>query len=353
MPNRTPLYEEHKKLGAKFTEFCGWEMPVWYSGIVEEHMAVRKEVGVFDVSHMGRVEVSEEYEEELSRLFTKDLRGSKDYKLKYGMMLNPDGSVIDDMIIYKLPGKFLIVPNAGNDQIIASWINKNLGKDVAKVVTEELAMLAVQGPKAQETMEKATGEELSDLKFFRAKEISLFGKKGIISRSGYTGEDGFEIIAPPEAIISLWKKLMELGVKPCGLGARDTLRLEMGFPLAGNEFSGGRTPIEAGLEFAIDWDHEFIGREALQRLKERGDYERLVGIVLDSKAPPRHGYEVYKGEERIGTVSSGGYSPVLQRGIALAYVKPEHSSEGEEVGIKIRGKIIRGKIVKPPFVKRR
>jgi len=353
MANRTPLYEEHKKLGAKFTEFCGWEMPVWDSGIVDEHMAVRKEVGVFDVSHMGRVEVPEEYEEGLSKLFTKDLRGMKEYKLKYGMMLREDGSVIDDMIVYRLPGKFLIVPNAGNDQIIASWINKNLGKEVAKVVTHDLAMIAVQGPKAQEVMEKVTGEALSDLKFFRAKEISLFGHPGIISRSGYTGEDGFEVIAPPEAIISLWRKLIEEGVKPCGLGARDTLRLEMGFPLAGNEFAGGRTPIEAGLEFAIDWDHEFIGREALKELKEKGDYERLVGIVLESKAPPRHGYEVYKGSEKIGTVSSGGYSPILQKGIALAYVKPEHSKEGEEVGIKIRGKIIPGRIVKPPFVKRR
>lgn len=355
MRRRTPLYEKHKELGARFIEFAGWEMPVQYTSIIEEHMAVRTSAGMFDVSHMARIIISEEYEDVLSRLLTNDVRGMKDYKLKYNLMLREDGTIIDDMIVYKLPGRFIIVPNAGNDTIIASWINKHAGKDIVEIVTEKYAMIALQGPKAEEILQKVIDCDLSGIKFFRAAECKLGDVDVIVSRSGYTGEDGFEIIMPSEKAVYVWDKIMEAGnglLKPCGLGARDSLRLEMGFALAGNEFAGGRTPLEARLDFVIDWDHEFIGRDALLAKKD-SIKEILMGIVLDSKVPPRHGFEVYKDERVIGKVSSGGYSPILQRGIALAYIEKEEAKEGNEVKVKVRNKLIPGKVITPPFIKKK
>ena len=355
MPRRTPLYERHKELGARFTEFAGWEMPVQYTSIIEEHLAVRNSAGIFDVSHMARIIVPEEYEDVLSRLLTNDVRGMKNYKLKYNLMLKEDGTIIDDMIVYKLPGKFIVVPNAGNDIIIASWINKHTGEDIAEIVTEKYAMIAVQGPKAEDILQRVVDYDLSTIKFFRAAECKLAGVDVIVSRSGYTGEDGFEIIMPSEKAVHIWDTIMEAGgdaIRPCGLGARDSLRLEMGFALASNEFAGGRTPLEARLEFVIDWDHEFIGRDALMEKKE-SIRELLMGIVLESRAPPRHGFEVYKGERLIGRVSSGGYSPVLQRGIALAYIEKEEAIEGNDVSVKIRNKLVPGKVIVPPFIKKK
>ena len=354
LSRRTPLYDKHVAMGAKFIEFAGWEMPVQYTSIIDEHMSVRNSAGIFDVSHMARIIVSDEYEDVLSKLLTNDVKGMKDYKLKYNLMLREDGTIIDDMIVYKLPQKFIIVPNAGNDEIIASWINKHAGKEIANIVTEKYAMVAVQGPKAEKILQKISECDLSTIKFFRCTECKIAGIEVIISRSGYTGEDGFEIIMPSEYAGKIWDEILEAGgneIKPCGLGARDTLRLEMGFALAGNEFAGGRTPLEARLDFVIDWDHEFIGKESLLEKKDKID-EVLIGITLESKAIPRHGFEVYKDEKYIGKISSGGYSPILQRSIALAYLKKEEAYEGNEVQVKIRSKLISGKIVKPPFIKK-
>ncbi|HEC96397.1 MAG TPA: glycine cleavage system aminomethyltransferase GcvT [Euryarchaeota archaeon] len=354
LPRRTPLYDRHASLGAKFIEFAGWEMPVQYTSIIEEHLSVRNSAGIFDVSHMARIIVSDEYEDVLSKLLTNDVKGMKDYKLKYNLMLREDGTIIDDMIVYKLPGKLIIVPNAGNDEIIASWINKHAGEEIAEIVTEKYAMVAIQGPKSQEILQKISECDLSGIKFFRCAECKIAGVESIISRSGYTGEDGFEIIMPSEDAVKIWNLILEAGgrdIKPCGLGARDTLRLEMGFALAGNEFAGGRTPLEARLDFVIDWDHDFIGKEALLEKKDKID-ELLMGIVLESKAIPRHGFEVYKGDKYIGKVSSGGYSPILQKSIALAYIKKEEAHEGNDVQVKIRSKSVPGKVVKPPFIKK-
>ncbi len=362
---RTALYDEHIALGAKMTEFGGWEMPLQYEGIIKEHMAVREKAGIFDVSHMGDLYIhGKDAGKFLGYVTTGDFGKMKVGEAKYTHILNEEGKIKDDMIAYRLSDEeYLAVPNAGTTPMIEEWFRAHMeGFDVEmENFTDELVCIAFQGPKAREMM-KSVSEEGASVKFFRwgwadlglGEEeangfLSGFSEKSLVSGTGYTGEDGFEIITLGGQGKKLWKKLLEMGAQPCGLGARDTLRLEKGFLLSGQDFHEDRTTLETGWDFVIDWDHDFIGKEALSEQKEGNSYPRLRGIVLE-KGIPRHGHRVYHGDVEIGTVTSGTKSPVLGKGIALAYIEREYAGKGTDVTVDIRGRMAPGKITKPPFV---
>jgi len=362
---RTPLYDEHVKLGAKMTEFGGWEMPLLYEGIVKEHMAVRQKAGIFDVSHMGDLYIhGKDAGNFLSRMTTGDFNKLKVGSAKYVHILNEEGKIKDDAIGYRLSEEeYLFVPNAGPTPMIEEWFKSHSdGFDVEiENHTDDLVCIAFQGPEARKMLSNIS-KDASETKFFKMRWadlglqregaegfLSYFSDKSLISGTGYTGEDGFEIITLRNQGIELWKKLIEMGAVPCGLGARDTLRLEKGFLLSGQDFNEDRTTLETGWDFVIDWDHDFIGKDALMKQKERGDYDLWMGLIME-KGIARHGYEVYKDGEKIGVVTSGTKSPVLGKGIAMAYLKREYAKKGEKVQVDVRGKLYDADVVKTPFV---
>lgn len=350
----TPLYEEHKKLGAKFTEFANFEMPVEYKSILAEHLAVRNSVGIFDVSHMGKLIISGENAIDfVAKIFTYDLVNCKIKQLKYGFVLNEKGIILDDMIFYRLAEKeYLCIPNASTIEKIYNWFVKNGGE--VKNLSDKYCIFAVQGKNAQKTLQKLTSFDLATIKYFWFEYIDFgVGKSFLTARSGYTGEDGFEIIVENEFAVELWNKILNAGkefnILPCGLGCRDTLRMEKGFFLSGHDFNENKTAIEVNGEFAIKWNHEFIGKEILLKQKEEGNYDRFVGILLE-KGIPREGYILQKNGKDIGKITSGTMSPSLRKGIALGFVKKEFANIGEEIDVVIRDKIFKGKIVKMPFL---
>ncbi len=361
---RTPLYDEHLKLGAKMTAFGGWDMPLQYDGIIKEHMAVRKKSGIFDVSHMGDLYFSgKDAGAFLSYVTTGNFEEMEIGSAKYTHILNDDGKIKDDMIGYRLSeDEYLCVPNAATTPMIENWFEAHRkGFDFEmQNFTNELVCIAFQGPKAREML-RGISEEGASVKFFKSgwadlglgKEeaegfLSNFSEKSLVSGTGYTGEDGFEIITMKEQGRKLWKKLLDIGAQPCGLGARDTLRMEKGFLLSGQDFHEDRTTLETGWDFVIEWNHDFIGKEALLKQREKGDFDRLRGIVLE-KGIPRHGFSVFKAGEKAGTITSGTKSPVLGKGMAMAYLRP-HVKTGDLVEIDIRGKMYEGTVVKMPFV---
>lgn len=368
----TALHEVHKNMGAKMTEFAGYDMPLWYTSIIEEHKAVRNSVGVFDVSHMGDIIVEgPDATEFLSFILPTDFSKVKVWKATYTAFINHKGILIDDTIVTKLAeDRYLLVPNAATSDLIYNWLfalsggyNVNI-----KNLTSEFSCLAVQGPNAEKTLQKIVNEDLSKIGFFEAgyvelKEISIenneiSGNKAFISRTGYTGEDGFEIIVPNANSRDLWFKVLdsgkEFGIKPCGLGARDTLRMEKGFLLSGQDFHPQhepRTPLEAGISWIIDWEHEFLGREILLKMKEEKKYDLFRGVIVKGRGIPRHGYKLYKDEEEIGYLTSGTMSPTLGVGIGLGYVKRPYIKVGTDVYIDIRGRKVEAEIRKPRLVK--
>ena len=361
---RTPVYEYHKAQGAKLVNFNGWEMPLLYSSIVNEHLAVRNAVGLFDVSHMGDILVSGEGSNELIKcLFTNDVFNAEFGHAKYTHILNEEGEILDDMIVIPIrEEKYLCIPNAGKTQKILKWFKGHATTQKIENVTDKCVCIAIQGPKASDTLQKLTNYNLNDLKFFRADYIHLGGGKDqpidrecLVSRTGYTGEGGFEITAENDMGRYLWDLILlageEFGIKPIGLGARDTLRLEKGFLLSGQDFNDNRTTLEANHEWVVEWDHDFIGKAALLKQKEKGDYDRFVGIQLLEKGVPRYGYKIMKDGETIGEVTSGCISPCLKKGIALGYVENEYKEVSTKVEILIRGKELKGEVVKLPFVK--
>jgi len=362
MLKQSPLHKVHEKLHAKFTEFSGFEMPLQFSSITEEHLTVRKTVGLFDVSHMSNVWITGKDAEDLLTLTTVENASKiKENKSQYTVILREDGTIIDDAIFMHLDDRFMIIPNAGMDEIVTDWLNQQAKKHElntqAENVSDEYVILAVQGPKSQETLQKLIDINLSTIGFFGCQEITLAGHPCIISHTGYTGELGFELhITPVDAAEDIFKKILETGkefnIKPIGLGARDTLRLEKCFLLAGNEFVGGRTPLEVVMSWAINWDHEFIGKDALLKQKENGSYKRLTCMVCNEKGIPRHGNKVTNNEKTVGVVSSGTLSPCLNKGIAMVYMEPDQREIGSVAHIVIRGKKIPSTIVKPPFVKK-
>jgi aminomethyltransferase len=351
---RTPLYEEHKSLGARLVDFAGWEMPVQYEGIKAEHIAVRNHAGLFDVSHMGEVVFrGSDAEEAVQRLVTRDVTRQETGQAGYSAVCYEDGGTVDDVIVYRRPDDFLVVVNASNREKDLDHFRENtrhLDVEVADA-SDDWALLAVQGPEAAGILRGFTDAALSNLKPFRFVEGEIGGAKTIISRTGYTGEDGFELYLSPDDAPHVWRELLEAGATPAGLGARDTLRLEAGMCLYGNELDPETTPLEAGIGFAVhlDKEQEFIGQEALRREKEEGLGKKLVGFEVEGRGIARHDYPVRAGEENVGRVTSGTLSPTLGKAIGLALVSPEVEDRFEVV---IREKPVEAHTVPLPFYKR-
>ena len=338
---RTPIYDLHKRLGARFTDFSGWEMPLQYSGIVEEVKAVREGVGIFDVSHMGRFFIRGEHAEGvLQKLTTNNVKKLEPGRVQYTLITNERGGVKDDVTLYMIsPEEFFLCVNAGNREKIKSWLEKHIP---VEDVSSETIQIALQGSGAVDLLTKFF--DVGDIRYYRFKR---FGDV-IVSRTGYTGEDGFEIYAPVKEGLELYEELVRSAV-PCGLGARDVLRIEAGFPLYGHEISEDITPLEAGLDKFVDTSKDFVGKE---EMISKGVDRKLFGLELIDKGVPREGYEVLVGDRVVGVVSSGTFSPTLGKGIALCFVDKEEIEEGREVLLRVRNRLLRGILRKPPFVKR-
>jgi glycine cleavage system T protein (aminomethyltransferase) len=349
---RTPLYEEHKASGARLVDFAGWEMPVQYAGIKAEHEAVRKDVGLFDVSHMGEaVFRGPGAEEAVQRLVTRDVSRLAVGQAGYAAVCYEDGGTVDDVLVYRRAGDFLIVVNASNrekDLEHFRTYTRDLDVEIADE-SDDWALLALQGPRAAELLQTLTETDLSEIRYYRFVEGEMGISPVVLSRTGYTGEDGFEIFARPEDAPALWRRLIEAGAAPVGLGARDTLRLEAGMCLYGNELDAETTPLEAGIGFAVNLEKEFIGQEALLREKEEGLEKKLVGFKVEGRGIARHDYPVAVGGETVGTVTSGTMSPTLNEAIGLAFVAPDVEDRFEVV---VRGRSVEARAVPLPFYKR-
>jgi aminomethyltransferase len=351
---RTPLHEEHKALGARLVDFSGWEMPVQYEGIKAEHQAVRNRVGLFDVSHMGEaVFRGPDAEKAVQRLVTRDVSRQEEGQAGYSAVCYEDGGTVDDVIVYRRPEDFIIVVNAANREKDLEHFRENTQDLDVEVADEsdDWALLALQGPEAADLLQNLTDADLSNLKPFRFTEGEISGAATIISRTGYTGEDGFEIFVRPDDARSVWRELVEAGAAPAGLGARDTLRLEAGMCLYGQELDPETTPLEAGIGFAVhlDKEQEFIGQEALRKEKEEGLRKKLVGFEVEGRGIARHDYPVRVEDETVGHVTSGTLSPTLGKAIGLALVSPGMEDRFEVV---IRDRPVEAHTVELPFYKR-
>ncbi|MCM3122377.1 glycine cleavage system aminomethyltransferase GcvT [Mesobacillus sp. AQ2] len=360
---RTPLFEVYKEYGGKTVDFGGWELPVQFSSIKEEHEAVRTKAGLFDVSHMGEIEVkgpdSLDY---LQKLMTNDVSKLKNGGAQYTAMCYENGGTVDDLLVYKIEDDhYLLVVNASNIEKDYDWMQKHLEGNVKiENLSEGMAQIAIQGPKAEGILQKLSAEhDLGTIGFFKfSEEVDLNGKKALVSRTGYTGEDGFEIYCDSNDAVSLWKEILvagkEDGVIPCGLGARDTLRFEANLALYGQELSPEISPLEAGIGFAVKLNKEadFIGKDALKQQKENGLPRKIVGIEMIDRGIPRHGYPVYKGDVRIGEVTTGTQSPTLKKNIGLALIDTKETELGNEVEVEIRGKRLKAAVSATPFYKR-
>lgn len=352
-PQRTGLYPCHLEAKAKMVDFAGWEMPIEYSGIKKEHEAVRSSAGLFDLSHMGECWVWGEGDLEwLQSLFTNDLSKIEVGKAQYGCMCNEQGRVLDDMIIYRFEDKWMVVMNASNREKIIGWMSKHKPEGVEMDdASLRTSLIAIQGPKAQEILQRHVDLDLDTVPYYGFQEGQVDGLAGIISRTGYTGEDGFELYLPWNEAAGVWRKLVT-EAEPIGLGARDTLRLESGYALYGHELSEDITPLDASLGWVTKLDKgEFVGREALRAYKEKGVQRCLVGLEMEGRAIPREGYPLHAGGKQVGVVTSGTFSPSLKRGIALASVEIGLRAVGTEIEVEIRGRNERAKVTRLPFVK--
>lgn len=351
---RTCLYDKHVALGALISPFGGFDMPIQYTNIVDEHNAVRQACGIFDVSHMGEVLITgAESEKFVNYIFTNNIAGAPDGKIFYGMMCHPTGGVVDDLLVYKMGAeRFFLVINASNIDKDVAWIVEH-AKEFDVVVehqSEKYGEVAVQGPKTEEIVERILGLQCSDLTFYTCKEVEVNGETIIISRTGYTGEDGFEIYASHAFTNEVWDKLVGSGeVKPCGLGCRDTLRFEVGLPLYGDELTDEITPLEAGLGMFAKLDKDFIGRDALVAQKAEGLKRKIVGIELKDKAIPRHGYPVEVDGKVIGEVTTGYNSISTGKSVCMAMIDIEYAKLDTEVEVRIRKKVFPGVVTKKRF----
>ncbi|SHH38756.1 glycine cleavage system aminomethyltransferase GcvT [Thermosipho atlanticus] len=349
----TVLHDEHLKLGAKMVEFAGFHMPVQYKGIKEEVLSVRNNVGMFDVSHMGEISIKgKDSTNFVNFLITNDFENLKPGEIVYTAMCNENGGFIDDLLAYKISEQeAMLVVNASNIEKDFQWMQSIAEKFdvVLQNKSDDYNLIAVQGPKAQEVLQSLTNIELEKIEYYTFEFGVINGIEAIISRTGYTGEDGFEIYTTDkEGIIALWKKLLELGVEPAGLGARDTLRLEASLLLYGNDMDETVTPLEAGIKWAVKFNKEFMGKVALEKQLEEGLKRRLKGFKLIDKGIARHGYKIFKEDEEIGYVTSGTYSPTLNKAIGMAMLK-KGIKVGDIVEIEIRNKRVKAEIVKMPF----
>jgi aminomethyltransferase len=381
--HKTPLHEEHIALGAKMVWFAGWDMPIQYTTIIDEHMAVREHAGAFDVSHMGDFLIRGKHAGLLvNTLCTNDVQCQPVGRCVYAHVLDDQGRILDDTIVTVLgEDEYLMVPNAATTDKMRKWVTGHVHGQEFIDMSTDLACIAVQGPTAKDVVAQLTTADLSSMKFFWANFVNLdrlgtrrsaqtttllsrrrtinddhHGIVALLSRTGYTGEDGFEIIVENADARSVWGAVLgegrQFGLKPVGLGARDTLRLEKGLLLSGTDFDGTQTTVQTGPGWAIDWKHDFIGKQALVQQKATGKYDKLVCMVAKDRGIPRHGYEILQDGTKVGTVTSGTMSPVLKQGIAMGYVPVELAKIGAIVQIKIRDNVIDAEIVKPPFVKR-
>ncbi len=356
---RTSLYGNHVSLQARLVPFAGWEMPIQYSSILKEAKAVRSQAGIFDVSHMGRVKVNgPDAARFLDTMVTADIRGMPAGRARYTFICNERGGIIDDTIVYRLAEeRFLVIPNASNTSDVLAWFDRwvgSYGNGVTfEVITDTTSLIALQGPLAVAILQGVCQFDVLMIKPFNCKEETVYGVSSLICRTGYTGEDGFEIIIPAEHAGMLWSKFVADGAIPCGLGARDVLRLEAGLLLHGSDMDITKTPLEAGLNRFVNWNKDyFIGCEPLRELKETGFDTVLAGFHLLDKGIPRHEYPIWAKGEAIGEVTSGTYSPTLDMGIGLGYVSREFADVGTKIAIEIRGNMIDAQIVNIPFYRR-
>jgi glycine cleavage system T protein (aminomethyltransferase) len=351
---RTPLYEQHVELGAKIVPFAGWEMPVIYEGIREEHSAVRRHVGMFDVSHMGEVEVEGPGALAFLQLvLSNDVAKLEIGGAQYSCLCGESGGVLDDLFAYRLGGdRYLIVTNAANHGTDLAWLGRwSRGFDViVRDVADRYAMLAVQGPHARAVLGRALGIELPPR--MRVSHVQVGNRPALVCGTGYTGEDGVELLLDPEVATPIWVELLDAGIVPCGLGARDTLRLEVCFPLHGNELSLDRNPIEAGLGWCCAEATGFLGSAAVAEARAKGAPERLAPFLIEGAGIPRDGNPVLVGEEQVGVVTSGTFSPSLERGAGMAYVRAELAEPGTELEIDVRGKRRAARVASKPLYRK-
>jgi aminomethyltransferase len=351
---RTPLYEQHVDLGAKVVPFAGWEMPVTYEGIKEEHSAVRTHVGMFDVSHMGEVEVEGPGALAfLQMVLSNDVGRIEVGGAQYSCLCDESGGVLDDLFVYRLGGdRFLVVTNAANHSADLAWLGRwSRDFDVSvRDVADRYAMLAVQGPHARAVVSRALGIELP-LRM-RVAHVQVGRRPALVCGTGYTGEDGVELLLDPEVAPPIWAELLDAGVVPCGLGARDTLRLEVCFPLHGHELGPNRNPIEVGLGWCCAEGTGFFGSAAVAKARAEGTAERLVPFLIEGAGIPRDGNPVLSGEETVGTVTSGTYAPSLELGAGMAYVRADLAEPGTELEIDVRGKRRAARIASKPLYRK-
>jgi aminomethyltransferase len=368
---RTPLYESHRRLGAKLVEFGGWEMPIQYTSIIEEHQTVRSSVGIFDVSHMGEIEITGPNALDLvQKLITNDASTLKDYQVLYSPMCYESGGTVDDLLVYKLPDRFLLVVNAANTEKDFAWVQQNAkGFSVTvKNVSDDYGQIAIQGPKAEEFLQASlqtssglyafageAGEDewsrrsLESLGYYWATQARVLGHTVLLSRTGYTGEDGFEIYAEPKVIVTLWEELVRAGAKPIGLGARDTLRFEAGMPLYGHELDEKTTPVEAGLGWTVkEKDSDYNGKKILLAQKRQGTAKKLVGLKMLEPGVPRQGYKIFADGREVGAVTSGMFAPTVNAFLAMGFVSSDILPTAL-IEIEIRGQRKRAQLTKLPF----
>ena len=353
---KTCLYDRHVALGAQMSPFGGFIMPIQYIGITEEHLAVRNKCGVFDVSHMGEVEISgPDAERYVQHIFTNDVSKAPIGKMLYGMMLYPSGGTVDDLIVYcEGENRFTLVINAANIDKDVEWMNQNAKNFDINLINQSdiYGELAIQGPESENIVKNVLGLNCEDLTFYTFKKVIDNGKTLVLSRSGYTGEDGFEVYGNHDYICKAWDALIKAGVQPCGLGCRDTLRFEVGLPLYGDELSQDITPIEAGLGLFVKTDkEEFIGKEAIVKQKTDGVSKKLVGLALneDDKAIPRHGYEVQDNGMKVGEITTGYRTIMTNKSVCIALIDSKYKDLGTKVGISIHHRIHEATVIKKKF----
>lgn len=353
---RTPLYDTHRALGAKMVEFSGWEMPVQYKGILDEHRAVRTAAGLFDIDHMGQVRVTgPDALPYLQNLLTANFADMEINTAKYAVMCYADGTCVDDTFVYRFEDEWMVVVNAGNRDKDNAWMKaQTSGFNVTlKDVSEEFYMLAFQGPLAEQVLQKIEASDLSALKYHHARIVHMQGERGIIARTGYTGEDGFELFIPFNWGKHVWDAILDAGkdegVQPIGLGARDSLRFEAKFALYGHEIDANTTPIQAALGWACDLNKNFNGRDVLLKQKLEGTSKKLVGFEMVDRGIARNGYEIASEGKVVGYVTSGMPAPTLEKNIGLGYVPPELAKLGTEFDILVRGKPTKARVIKTPF----
>ncbi len=358
MEKKTPLFDKHKALGADIQPFAGYLMPIRYDGVTSEHMAVRNAVGAFDLSHMGEFRVTgPDCTAFLDHLLTNDAEVA-DGKAYYSTMCYPDGGIVDDLIVYRIARKeYLMVVNASNIEKDWAWVDSHKAGFDVKIVDEsdDTALVAIQGPKAQNVAEKLTSADLNKIGYYEHVNGTFAGVPALIARTGYTGEDGFEIYVKAPHAAAVWDGVMEagreFGIVPIGLGARDTLRLEVGYPLYGNDIDHSVTPIEAKLGWVVKLktDKEFVGREVLERQRDEKPFRNLVGLTVTGKGFPRHGTPLFSGDKQIGIVTSGSIAPALNVGVCLGLVEFGYRKNGTEMEAEVRGRRIPVKVVGIPF----